>query len=97
MSTAVKLPAMTWTWTLSGHCSFTALPTQVVKSVAEGRDVERRGALALALGAIHRAKGGLSLQVGTNSPVLVSMITWRMAGQMLNCRTRGPPYGLPGR
>jgi hypothetical protein len=55
--------------TLGKHASLTflirTLPSQVVKSVAEGRDVERRGALALALGAIHRAKGGLALQVGS--------------------------------
>lgn len=42
-----------------------ALANEVLRSVAEGKaDADRRAALCLALGCVHRAKGGLALQVG---------------------------------
>jgi hypothetical protein len=39
-----------------------ALCQQLAAGIGEGRDVEARGMLALALGCIHRAKGGMALQ-----------------------------------
>jgi hypothetical protein len=39
-----------------------ALCQQLAAGIGEGRDVEARGMLALALGCIHRAKGGMTLQ-----------------------------------
>eukprot|EP00983_Pelagomonas_calceolata_P097829 1158282-Pelagomonas_calceolata.AAC.15 len=40
-----------------------ALSDEVTGSVADGRDRQRRAALCLALSCVHRAKGGLVLQV----------------------------------
>lgn len=40
-----------------------ALSTEAAASAAEGRDSERRAVVALAVGAVHRARGGLAMQV----------------------------------
>lgn len=39
-----------------------ALGSEVQTSAAEGRDPERRAPLALAVGCVHRARGGLAMQ-----------------------------------
>ncbi len=40
------------------------LCAELAGSVREGRDAGRRGAVALALGCLHRFRGGMAMQVG---------------------------------
>ncbi|KAG2435720.1 hypothetical protein HXX76_006917 [Chlamydomonas incerta] len=46
-----------------------ALSTEAAASAAEGRDSERRAVVALAVGAVHRARGGLAMQGAVSSSV----------------------------
>lgn len=44
-----------------------ALSAEVTSSAVEGRDSQRRALLALALGGVHRARGGLAMQAAVAS------------------------------
>jgi len=60
-----------------------AISDEVTGSAAEGRDTQRRAALCLALGCVHRAMGGLALQVRWGCQFLFSLILVRTNGTLV--------------
>jgi hypothetical protein len=65
-------------------------PAAGAAAPASARDPERRAVLALALGAAHRARGGLVMQA---SHERCCVLRWDALRPASSCTTRSPPSG----